>query len=117
MATKSTEKVTQAAILEFLRLKKIFHWRNNTGAYKTQTGGFVRYGTPGSPDIMCILKPNGHSLGIEVKDVKGYLNANQKDFKERLEAEGGTWITAKSVDDVIEFFDEYPNSPHSRIHE
>ena len=56
-------------------------------------------GTPGSPDIVCVIE--GQFVGIEVKDEKGKLNPNQVAFKERLEAAGGKYVLARSVDDVI----------------
>jgi hypothetical protein len=99
---KSTEKGTQAAILDYLTLKRIFHWRNNTGAFKPEHGGYVRYGAKGSPDILAVLPPNGRLLGIEVKDVKGKLNDNQLAFKADLERAGGIYLVARSLDDVIE---------------
>lgn len=104
---ESTEKETQKAILELLTLYKIFHWRNNSGAYKTASGGFVRFGFPGSPDIIAVLPPDGIFLGIEVKDEKKYLTPSQKEFKERLEESGGPFILARSVDDVIDFLSTY----------
>lgn len=97
----STEKATQAAILDYLALRGIFHWRQNTGAYRPDHGGFVRYGVAGAPDIMCVLPPNGQLLGIEVKDSKGRLNENQERFKRELEAVGGVYVVARSLDDVI----------------
>ncbi len=97
----STEKATQAAILDYLALKRIFHWRNNTGTFKPESGGFYRFGTPGSPDIFVVLPPAGQLMGIEVKDVKGRLNENQVSFKERLEAAGGIYLLARTLDDVM----------------
>ena len=91
---------TQRAILDYLALKKHFCWRNNGGAFKTDRGGFYRVGTPGAPDIICVIE--GQFVGIEVKDEKGKLNPNQVAFKERLEAAGGKYVVARSVDDVIE---------------
>jgi hypothetical protein len=98
---KSTEKATQAAILDFLALKGVFHWRNNTGTFKTDRGGYYRFGMPGSPDIMCVVPPSGQLLGIEVKDTKGRLNENQILFRDRLESVGGRYIVARSLDDVL----------------
>jgi len=34
------EAAIQAAILDYLRLKGRFFWRNNSGAFKTERGGF-----------------------------------------------------------------------------
>lgn len=98
---QSTEKGTQRAILDYLALTNVFHWRNNTGSFRAEHGGFYSFGTPGSPDIFAVLPPWGHVLGIEVKDVRTKLNANQEAFKDRLEAVGGRYIIARSLDDVI----------------
>lgn len=88
----------QKAILDYLTLKKYFHWRNNSGAMKTERS-FVRFGTPGSPDIF--LLRNGFLWGIEVKSPTGKLSPLQKDFRERMIEAGGTYVTARSLDDVI----------------
>jgi hypothetical protein len=101
---RSTEKATQAAILAYLSLKGVFHWRNNTGAYKPDHGGFIRFGYPGSPDIFAIRAPGGQLIGIEVKDGRGRLNANQAEFRDRLEAAGGQYVVARSLDDVLPLF-------------
>lgn len=95
----STEKGTQHAVLNYLTLKRVFHWRNNTGALRTERGGFVRFGSPGSPDIFAVV--HGRLLGIEVKDEKGRLNPDQEAFRDGLEAAGGTYIVARSLDDVM----------------
>lgn len=107
---KSTEKATQAAILEWLSWMKVFHYRNNSGAFRSETGGFYRFGAPGSPDIVCVV--DGRYLGIEVKDAKGRLNPNQVDFRKRLEAAGGAFILAWSLDDVTRWFEE--NKPNRK---
>jgi hypothetical protein len=105
----STEKETQKAILQYLEAKKIFHWRNNTGGTMLNNH-FVSYGYKGSPDIICVIKNDsegniGRFLGIEVKDIKGKMNANQELFKENLERSGGIYLLARSIDDVTEFFE------------
>jgi hypothetical protein len=96
---KSTEKATQAAILQYLTLKGVFHYRQNSGAFKTDAGGFYAIGTKGAPDIICVV--GGRYIGIEVKDAKGRLNENQIAFQKRLEAAGGLYLVAYSLDDVI----------------
>lgn len=101
----STEKETQAAILGYLEARRIFHYRQNSGAYKTQAGGFVRYGSPGAPDIVCVF--NGGYIGIEVKDKKGKMNENQEAFAKALTDAGGVYLVARSIDDVIEFFEKH----------
>lgn len=101
---KSTEKSTQKAILDYLALKGIFHWRNNTGAFRAESGSFIRYGAKGSPDIFAVKRPSGRLVGIEVKDAKGRLTEDQAAFGVALARAGGTYIVARSLDDVITVF-------------
>jgi hypothetical protein len=45
----------------------------------------------------------GQFIGIEVKAPKGKQSENQKEFQRQLEAVGGRYILAYSVDDVMNF--------------
>jgi hypothetical protein len=92
------ESETQKAILEWLAWKHIFHYRNNSGAFKRDDGHFYRFGAVGSPYIVCII--DGQYVGIEVKAPKGRQSDNQKEFQRQLEAAGGGHILAFSIDDV-----------------
>ena len=98
----STEKATQKAIMEYLSLKRIFHYRQNSGAMKTKTGFYRFCSINGIPDIVAIK--NGIYYAIEVKDIKGKLQDSQKEFQRLLEQAGGVYIVARSIDDVIELF-------------
>ena len=57
-----------------------------------------------TPDTFAVLPPTGQLVGIEVKDVKGRLNANQVIFSHVLERAGGKYLVARSLDDVILVF-------------
>lgn len=92
------EQDIQSAICEWLSYKRVFHYRNNTGAFKTERGGFIRYGTPGSPDIVCCFK--GRFIAIEVKSKIGKQSDSQKFFQENLEKAGGYYFIARSISDV-----------------
>jgi hypothetical protein len=97
------ESETQKAILEWLAWKHIFHYRNNSGAFAipasaTHQRRFFRAGAVGAPDIVCVV--NGQYVGIEVKAPKGRQSENQKTFQRGLEAAGGKYILAHSIDDV-----------------
>lgn len=94
------EKNIQNAIEKYLTLKKHFFWKNNTGAMKTEYGGFIRFGAVGSPDI-CVVK-DGFFIGLEVKTLKGKQSPAQKDFETRLKEAGAEYYIVKSIDDVIE---------------
>ena len=93
------ESDVQKAIIQYLEVKHIFHYRNNSGAYKAEHGSFIRYGAVGSPDIICVI--NGQYVGIEVKRPGGRLSPFQKIFAENLVKAGGRYILAFSIDDVI----------------
>ena len=93
-----SEKEIQKTILEYLTLRRIFHWRNNSGAMKTDAGHMYFFGTPGSPDVLAIHE--GVFYGIEVKKVGGKQSENQKAFQAGLEKAGGKYVLAMSVDDV-----------------
>lgn len=74
-------------------------WRNNTGAYKTEDGTYIRYGLKGSPDIIGILN-DGRFLGVECKSGKNDIKGSQIDFKEQVEKRNGVYIVAWSTDDL-----------------
>ena len=92
------ESEIQSAILQYLGYRNHFFFRCNTGAYRTEHGSFIRYGTPGAPDIVVVA--NGTMIGIEVKTSKGVLSEDQAAFGEKLKAAGGIYIVARSIDDV-----------------
>ena len=94
------ESELQKSILEYLAWKRIFHYRNNSGAFKRDDGYFYRFGVTGSPDNICVI--NGKYVGIEVKAPKGAQSEHQKEFQRQLEAAGGAYILAYFLDDVIE---------------
>jgi hypothetical protein len=73
-------------------------WNNNTGALKDQTDRLVRYGLPGSADVLACIA--GRFIGIEAKVGSDRQRQNQKDFAAALRAAGGVYILARSVDDV-----------------
>jgi len=101
------ESEIQRTILDYLTLKRIFHYRNNSGAFvmpetATHSRRFFRAGVVGAPDIVCVVK--GQFVGIEVKAPKGRQNDNQKEFQRQLEAAGGLYILAYSLEDVLSRF-------------
>ena len=92
------ETEIQGAILNYLRLKGRFFWRNNSGAFKTERGGLDRVGTPGAPDIIgCV---DGKFVGLEVETAKGKLSDEQEAFAHALRAFGGKYHVVRSIDDV-----------------
>lgn len=94
------ERDIQKSIIDYLRVKKIFHYKNSTiGIYKKSTDSYIPSQSVGSPDIICVI--DGKYVGIEVKRPKGIQSESQKEFQKNLERAGGRYILARSIDDVI----------------
>jgi hypothetical protein len=63
---KEKESDVRKAIIEHLGYKRVFFYRNNSGAMAGEYKGkkwFMRFGPVGSPDIVCVV--NGQYVGIE----------------------------------------------------
>lgn len=91
------EKDVLKAVLDYLKIKRIFHWRNNTGALKTENR-FIRFGSVGSPDVFALR--DGIIYGVEVKGTNGTQSEGQAAWQEEFAANGGTYILVKSIDDL-----------------
>ena len=112
------EKDIQKAILDYLRHRNIFCWRQNQGGIPAASGGFRRFvGMPGLPDICGILESSiscgpdglkinhadrGRALFIEVKRPGGKASPQQLEFMQRAEALGALAFVASSVKDIQE---------------
>lgn len=92
------EKYIQKTILEYLQYRRYFVWRNNSGAFKNDSGGFYKFGDLGSPDIF--LVKNGCIYGLEVKNEKGKQSHNQKTWEEGFTKAGGIYKVVRSLEDV-----------------
>jgi hypothetical protein len=106
---KITEAQVQKSILEFLTLKKIVHFRLNSGAVRTQSGGYCRLQKTGTPDILALPQRwNAEMWGatpvfIEVKRPGiGKLTDAQKAMHAELKDGGFIVITADDVQTVID---------------
>ena len=92
------EGAALSAICDYLSMKRHFYWRNNTGAVKTATGGFMCFGTPGSPDVIVIK--HGLFIGLEVKAPSGRQSPDQKEFERGVTEAGGEYHLVRTIDDV-----------------
>ena len=104
------EKRVENAILEYLHMKGIFCWKQNSGGifdpskkiFRKNKNPFIINGVS---DILGVL-PNGRFLAIEVKTPnssrsnKTYASDNQKFFIANIKANGGLAFIARSVEDV-----------------
>lgn len=90
---EGSEQYATRQVKDYLKKRGIFHWK------VFQTLGCVK----GVADIIGIYK--GKFLAIEMKSATGRLTENQKIFLDRVTAEGGIAIMAKTLDDVIKGLD------------
>ena len=95
------ENKIQKQILEYLLALGLSAWRNNSAGIK-KGSRFIRCGIKGSADIIAVLPPNGRFLGVEVKGPGEKQSNDQETWQEELEAAGGLYILAWSLEDVIE---------------
>jgi hypothetical protein len=103
------EGMVLASILEYLELRRIYAWRNNSGAVKVERkggSGFVRFGKVGSADILGILD-DGRFLAIEVKSKDGRATLAQLQFLAEIAKRGGLAFVARSIEDVERELDKY----------
>lgn len=97
-----SEQDTVNAILEYLHYVGHYCWRNNTGAFKKQSGGFYRYGKVGSSDILGVHRTNGKMIAIEVKQKGNKPTAFQLDFLTAIQERGGIAGVVHDIDEVKE---------------
>ena len=90
---KATEAQIQKGIINYLKDKGIFYWRNSVGQR-----GNIHYGEKGSPDIMALV--DGELFGVEVKTYNGKQQKEQKEYEVEFVRNGGFYILARSIDDV-----------------
>jgi hypothetical protein len=94
----------QLAVIKALQKAGVYCWRNNNGA--TYDPKINRYRSnplakKGIADIVGIL-PDGRHLEVEVKTKTGKLSPEQVMHGKRVRELGGTYIIARSVEDVKE---------------
>lgn len=75
-----------------------FFWRNNTGAMPTPSGGFIRFGYPGSSDIIGVI--NGKIVCIECKRSKAKQSKSQIKFEKLINNNKGIYILVKGLKDM-----------------
>lgn len=94
---KETELVKQ--IMEYLYYKPGLFFRVNSGAFKTQAGGFYRFcSINGVSDILGVYK--GKFVAIECKVGRNKTSPAQDRFLNAVKENGGIVIVAYSLDDV-----------------
>ena len=105
MSKRSTEehtKLVKETVLLIGGTKWATVWSNPTGAARliSNPDQIIKYGLPGSPDIIGILK-NGKFLGIEVKTGHATQTKKQKNFQKMIETMGGVYLIARPNKDIL----------------
>lgn len=99
------ERDIQNAIIDLLRHKNVFCWRQrSSGNYCAEKGFFLptnKYEMTGTSDILGIMK-DGRFLAIEVKTKGGKASDAQNRFLENIQKNNGIAFVARSVEDVTD---------------
>lgn len=103
---KLSERDIQSQVTDWLTLKGIFWYRQNTGAMTRDYKGrrrFIRFGARGAPDIVCCIR--GKYVAIELKRPGGRQTSEQAAFEANLKLAGGIYILGHSLEDVVRALD------------
>lgn len=91
-----------SALCDYLALRRHFFYRsNNVPVFDRARGAYralPKYTMKGIPDITVVK--DGRYIGIEAKAGSGRLSADQIQFKNDVERAGGTYLLARSIDDL-----------------
>lgn len=116
---KKAEHIIQAEIQLVLSENGVPVFRNNTGAYKTADGNYVRFGVGGNggsdligitpiritPDM--VGKTVGVFTAIEVKSKTGRATEQQVNFIKSIEKQGGLAGVARSAADALKIISKF----------
>ena len=93
---KMKESEIQKAVIDYLRLKGWFVWKNNqAGIYKKETGSYIPLQVKGVADLTAIK--DGKVVFIEVKTGKGKLSDHQEAFRKAIVKAGGFYVISRGV--------------------
>lgn len=103
-APRKNDRPEAAALFEVLRALRnhpAVAWaeRQNSGAYRTPEGQFVRFGWPGCSDVIGQMR-DGRLLAVEIKSPAGRLRPEQQQFLDLVNGAGGVAFVARNCADV-----------------
>ena len=102
--TVEHQKLVKKCLLRLTELGFLV-WSNNTGAIKSASGRFQRYGLIGSSDILG-CSPDGIFVAIEIKTGKAVQNKNQKKFEMAVEKRHGIYMVVRDISDLDVFLEQ-----------
>ena len=97
---KRNENDIIKACLTWLHLHGFWAIRINSGAFKTERGGFYRMSVPGMSDIVALK--NGVCYFIETKMPGKNQNANQIKFEQDIRRAGGVYFVVHDIAELEE---------------
>jgi hypothetical protein len=101
-AFKVKEADVMNAVFQYMAIRKIPCWRNNTGALENERGRFVRFGKKDSADITGIDPKTGRRIEIECKAPGKSLRPGQREFLDMINRCCGIGICVHSVEELAE---------------
>ena len=99
--TVAHEKLLKQCLLELTTYGHMC-WKNSTGAIKSASGHFQRYGLKGSADIIG-LTSQGQFLAVEIKTGKAVQNKAQKGFQKAIESRNGIYKIIRTYEELKEW--------------
>ncbi len=102
MPNQSAEhsKLVNALLISLSQSGLGFFWKNATGAQENADGTFIRYGFPGSSDILGCLQ-DGTICCIEAKTGNAVQSKAQKAFQATIEKNHGVYLVARDITTVL----------------
>ena len=94
------EKDILRSIRQYLDLRRVLYLRNNSGALRDASNRPVRFGQPGSADL--ILCFGGRFVSLEVKGPRGKLTELQEGWARAVRLAGGVALVVRSVDELAD---------------
>jgi hypothetical protein len=76
-------------------------WRMNVGAARDRGGRKIHFGVPGQADVSGLMAPSGRRLEVELKSTDGRQTPAQKQWQRWIEAGGGLYVLAKTLDQAL----------------
>jgi hypothetical protein len=92
-----------AAIVELGTRRGGYFWRNNTGSVHRSGGRWLRFGLPGSGDVLGCYR--GRFVSIETKTGRDKESEKQIEFCEDIKRAGGYAFFVRSIDEAIAVLD------------
>lgn len=100
------EKQIQRAVLDFLRYKRIFCWKQHNAGIQKANGRYIPAGMVGVSDIMGVM-PDGRFLAVEIKRPGGKVSPSQQIFLDNVRRNRGLAWVVQSIKEAEDLLNNY----------